>query len=220
MWAGFSPWGISLYQPMRQPKSRAEQPLPPRHFALIGFMIVARQMKQAVQHENLDFNGQRMALLFGLAKRRGHADGEVSGNIGRASRRKRQHIRSLVDAPELPIEAADGLIRREQDGDFAAQRHGGLREAKELREGARGGDAAGGIARRAGRWSCAGEGGRRRVGVQIWIEEDHRAGARKTPSPVSNSILTEPLFRHFRSGSRYVLSILRKTENGDWKSNQ
>ena len=71
----------------------------------------------------------------------GHADGEVAGDffllMDQGFGGKRKHIRGFVQAAELAVEAADGLVGGEEDGDVAAQPDGGLGSSEKERKSAR-----------------------------------------------------------------------------------
>ena len=51
----------SLDQPQRQAQIRAQLFFAPRHLSIVALVIVAAQMQNAVQHQNLDFLGRRVA---------------------------------------------------------------------------------------------------------------------------------------------------------------
>ena len=90
-------------------------------------MVVAGQVQQTVQNQDLDFRGERMAL-FSLTQGSGHADGEVASDSTRAGAfgGKREHVGGFVFAAELAIELANCGVRCEQDSDLTAQTDGGL----------------------------------------------------------------------------------------------
>ena len=96
-------------------------------------MVVAGEVEQAVEDEDFDFRRERVALLDGLAERRGHTDGQVACNFfgGRTAnwtlRGEGKHVSGLVLAPEAGIEFADGGIGGEQHGDIAIEPDGCLR---------------------------------------------------------------------------------------------
>jgi len=131
----------ALDQSLRQMQSGAQEPLAARHLPRVGLMVVAGQVQQAVQNENLDFGGERMVLLARLAQGRGHADGQVAGHLFCAGTfgGKGEHVGGLVLAPELTIEPADGRVGGQQHGHLALQAHGSLRGGQESGQGARGG---------------------------------------------------------------------------------
>ena len=79
---------------------------------------------------------ERVAVLGSLAAGGGNADGEVAGDpfrglcvLGRSAG-KRKDIRRLVFAAETAVEAANGRVGGQQDGDLAAKAQGGLRLAR------------------------------------------------------------------------------------------
>ena len=46
----------SFDQPLWQPQPRPQQPLPPRHSARVGLVIVTGQVQQPMQHQHLDLH--------------------------------------------------------------------------------------------------------------------------------------------------------------------
>jgi hypothetical protein len=76
----------------------------------VGFVIVAGEVEQAVQDQDLDFDGERVVLFLCLAARGGHADSEVAGNfflsLDKGIGGKREDVGRLVYAAELAVEAA------------------------------------------------------------------------------------------------------------------
>jgi hypothetical protein len=107
-----------------------------RHFAFIGLVIVASEMKKAVKHQHLDFNRKGMTSFTGLTQRGGNADGQIAGDFERAGsiRRKRKHVGGFVLAAELPVEAADSCVGCEQDCDLPSQPRSRLRIAEKTSE--------------------------------------------------------------------------------------
>ena len=97
-----------------------------------------------------------------------------SGPGARGRRRKREYVRGLVLATEASIEAADRFVGGEQNSDLAGKTDRGLGFSKEMGQGASRGQAL--IDRCCRRTAllhrfC----GRRRVRVQICVEENHGA---------------------------------------------
>jgi hypothetical protein len=92
-------------------------------------------VEQAVQDEDLEFDGRRVALLNGLLPRRGNADGEISCDLfvgppflvlDECLGGEGKDVCGFVDSAELAIEAADGCIAGENDVDLASQANCGL----------------------------------------------------------------------------------------------
>ncbi len=190
-------WLSAFDEALGQAKLGAEKTFAAGHLAGVGFVIVAGEVEQAVQDEDLDFGGERVALFRCLAARGGDADGQVAGNfflfLDEGVGGKGEDVGRLVFATEAAVEAADGLVGGEQDGDLAAQTDGGLGICEKAGEGAWGWD---------GCWRRFGTYGRRgtlssRSGlrggelVQIWVEKDHRARSRKGRGSGSPSILRD-----------------------------
>ncbi len=77
-------------------------------------MIVARQMQQAMKHQNLDLRCQGMATLNSLPARGRDADGEVSHDFARPGHgvvgRERQDIRRLIHSAKLTVEPPHGFV--------------------------------------------------------------------------------------------------------------
>jgi hypothetical protein len=53
------------------------------HFAVVGFVVFAGEVEEAVEDENFDFVGQGVAVGGGLAGGGFERDGEVAGVFGR-----------------------------------------------------------------------------------------------------------------------------------------
>jgi len=107
-----------------------------RHFTLVRFVIVACEMKKAMKHQNLDFNSEGMATFAGLPTRDWNADGHIAGNLQGAwlAGWERKHVGGYILATKLPVQAADGGIRRQQNSDLTAQLRSRLRLAEEAGE--------------------------------------------------------------------------------------
>jgi hypothetical protein len=110
------------------------------HPACVGFVVVAGQVKQAMEHQNFDFDCNGVALLGGLAEGRGHADGEVARDfllpLDQRFGGEREDVGGLVEAAELAVQASDGFVRCEEDGDVAMESNGVPRLTKKTSEGA------------------------------------------------------------------------------------
>jgi hypothetical protein len=179
-----------LDQSFAEAQAGAQKAFAARHLAGIGFVIVASQVEQTMENEDLDLDSQGVALAAGLAEGGRHADGEIAGYFleNRLGGRKGEHVGGFVLTAKLAIEAADGGVGGEQDGDASAETHGVLGAAEEAAEGACGRQAefAGrlcGVSRKGPlrRRCAAGE-----VWVQIWVDKDHScAGLRRGEGPPS-----------------------------------
>jgi hypothetical protein len=110
-------------QPLGQFQLRPQLHLPPRHRAIIPLVIVAREMQQPMQHQNLQLARQRMPMLDGLLPRSIHADRQIAFFLllDESVGGERQDIGRLVHAAELPVELANCRIRSEQNSDVAFQ---------------------------------------------------------------------------------------------------
>jgi hypothetical protein len=133
----------ALDQPLRQSQPRAQLKLAASHASGVGFVIVACQMKQAVEDQYFELRFKRVAARCGLAPRRPHADSQVAGHflfflaLDRFMGRKRKNVSGFVFAAISPVQPPDCLIGREQHADFAAQPHCGLSLAQEAAESSR-----------------------------------------------------------------------------------
>jgi len=89
-------------------------------------VVVAGEVEQAVEDEDLQFAGEGVALIGGLAAGGFNADGEVAGQLfcANAFGGERENVGGFVFAAELAVEFADGGIGGEEDGDFAAEADG------------------------------------------------------------------------------------------------
>lgn len=161
---------------MRKIKFGAEQALAASHLAGVNYVVVASEMKQSVKDKDLDFGGERMVLVNGLAKCGGNAYGQIAGDFFRANafRREGEDVGGFVLAAELTIEFAECRVSSEQDGDLTAKANGFLRSREKARQSAGGGQMEIFIGdERPLRRSCL----RRGVGFQVWVQKDHRAQA-------------------------------------------
>ena len=133
------------YSRTNVPSARAAQALAARHLSRVGLVVVSGQMEQAVEDEDFDFYGERMALFRGLALGGGDTDGEIAGNFLGAGctcvGREREHVRGLVFAAKAAVETADCGVGGEQDGDLSAEPDGRLRLREKAAQGAGGGQA-------------------------------------------------------------------------------
>jgi hypothetical protein len=173
----------ALEEPLRQAKLCAQVALAAAHLASIGFVVVTGQVQQAMENQDLKLDGQGVAQLRGLAAGSGNANGEVAGDplrgfcVLEGCGGEREHVGRLVFAAKTAIEPADLPVGGEQHCHLAAKPDCGLGFGEKAGEGARGGQAK--ILDRSGRGRLRRFGGcRRGVGVQFWVDEDHRARGR------------------------------------------
>jgi hypothetical protein len=122
-------------------EASAEELLAAGHSAAIGFVVVAGQVQEAVQDEDFDFGGKRMALFGSLAERRGYADGHIAGDPLRTQtfRRERQDVRRFVLAPEAAIEFANGRVGGQEHRDLPLEPQGLLRRGEKTGQSSGGG---------------------------------------------------------------------------------
>ena len=169
---------------LRESQLSAELALASSHLAGVRFVVVAGEMKQAVQDEDFDFRRERVALIDGLLARSGNGDSQVASDFfcgyflhgafsgKRAFSRKREHVGGFILVAELAVEFTEVRVGGEQDGDLAAEADGLLRQSEKAGQGTGGRQAEiflwGG---RPLRRSCLRHG----VGFQVWVDEDHRA---------------------------------------------
>ena len=108
-------------QSLRQSELCPQSAFAARHLSRVNFVIVSREMQQAVEHEHLQLGSQGLAAGGALTARGGHADRKVARDSFRAGdhclRWERKDVGCLVDAAELPVEPADGSVSREQNAD-------------------------------------------------------------------------------------------------------
>lgn len=174
---------------MRQSELRAQLLLLLRHFAVVGFVVVAGKVQQPMQHEHLDFDCESVSLLGSLPLSSVHADGQISGEfflvLDKSIGGKRQNVCRFIFAAKLPVESSDCLVAGKQDGNLAAQANGGLRPAEKGRQRARRGQSVG-AGSGDGRSLYGGRSRRRgriRIWPECWVEKDHRA---RSPCAESN----------------------------------
>ena len=98
------------------------------HFAVVGFVVVAGEMEETMEDEDLQFTGEGVALIGGLAAGGFHADGQIAGHFFLALDEilggERKHVGGFVFASELAVEAADGGVGGEEYGDVSAEADG------------------------------------------------------------------------------------------------
>ncbi len=117
----------SLNQGRRQPERPAQCRLFTRHFTIIALMVKARQMKDPVQRQNLDLLAHRMSQPHRILPGNVSGNRDIPGQFPRlagfrtGSRRKRQHIRSLILSAKLPVQRPHGRAAGDQHIHPAAQ---------------------------------------------------------------------------------------------------
>lgn len=88
-------------------------------------MVIAGKVKDAVQYEDLKLRRESMLRLLGLPCSGFDRDGEIAGHTlapgQNRRRREREDIGGFILAAEPMIQFANLVIRREQNGDFAAK---------------------------------------------------------------------------------------------------
>jgi hypothetical protein len=163
----------SLDQALRQTELRSQCALATSHAARIGFVIVARQVEQAVEHQYLKLCFEGVAAHRALPPRRLHADSQIARNflfflvLELLLGWEREHIGRFVLTAINTIEAANRAIGGQEHADFATQPNSGPGTKEETSQGTSEGT---GLTERRGT-SPGGWG----VRLQIWVEEDHLA---------------------------------------------
>jgi hypothetical protein len=137
--------GHALDEPLWKPQASAKQTLAAGHLAAVGLVVVARHVKQTVEHEHLGLGGKRVALFDGLTERGGNADGQVTRYLfgADAPGGEGKHVSGLVFTAKLAIEAANGRVGGEQNVDLPLEPHSSLRQLEKARQSARRGQAMG-----------------------------------------------------------------------------
>ncbi len=90
------------------------------HRALVGLMVVACQVQQAMEKQHLDFHFERMTALLCLPERCFERDHQIAGKALRnLCRGKRQHVGGFVFAAVFAVERTDRLVAGEQHAHLA-----------------------------------------------------------------------------------------------------
>src|SRR5271155_3843472 len=114
-----------LNQTYRQIKFLPQRVFLPRHLSFIRFMVEACQMQQPVQHEDLHFHLQRVAVLVSLPLRRFKRNSQIPRLLRSLTRKlidwKRQHVRRLVLLAKITVEPANGRVGCQQHRHFPVQ---------------------------------------------------------------------------------------------------
>jgi hypothetical protein len=84
---GYGVWGSrralrTLQQCRRQRKAFAQATFLSRHFPIISFVVVAGEVKQAMQNQNFDLLGQAMTEQTGVVASNAGGDRDLSGERG------------------------------------------------------------------------------------------------------------------------------------------
>jgi hypothetical protein len=109
-----------------QPQLRTQRVLARSHLALVGLMVHAGQMQQAMQQKNAHLVGQRVPMLAGLPSRCFERYSEITG-MGAAQifrSREAQDVRRFVLAAPRPVETPQSQIIGQQYGHLTRQTHG------------------------------------------------------------------------------------------------
>jgi hypothetical protein len=108
-----------------QAEGGAEFFLAASHFAVVDLVVVAGQVEQTVKDKDLQFTGERVALIGSLAAGSVNADGQVAGDfflvLDEILGGERKDVGGFVLAAELAIELLDGGVCGQHNVDFAAQ---------------------------------------------------------------------------------------------------
>src|ERR1700755_85786 len=150
-----------------------------RHLTRISFVVEPCQMQQAMKRQYFDLNRKRVAALICLPACNRDTDCQISRDLERPALPggKRKHVRSFVLPPKLPVQSADRCIGGKQHIYLSTQLHRRLCLTQETSEGPRIRNAL--VPGRVGLSGASGPLSQRflrgKIGVQIWVEKDHRA---------------------------------------------
>ena len=120
-------------QTRREPGAPLKLRFEPAHLPSVGLVIVSQEVEEPVEGQNAPFCDLGMPKMPGLAGGNPPGDGDVPE---RRNRRKRQHIRGLVDVAVRPIQPADVAVGQDRDRHLtpgAPRRHAGQPRAKSAR---------------------------------------------------------------------------------------
>ena len=106
------------------------------HLSVVGFVIEAGEVEEAVEEEDSYFVAQRVAVGGGLAGGGFEGDGEVPGvGVGYfVGRGEAEDVGGLVFAAERFVETTEGGVVGEQDLDLASEADGEAGAVKEARQ--------------------------------------------------------------------------------------
>ena len=104
-----------LYERCRQLKSGAQQRFLLFHAAVVDFMVIAGQVKHAVQNQYFHLAGRRVPKAISVGMR----DVGANRNVTAFFAREGKYVRRLVLATETPVELLDLPTSGNQDGHVA-----------------------------------------------------------------------------------------------------
>jgi hypothetical protein len=109
------------------------------HFAIVGFVIFAGEVEEAVEDEDFDLVGERVAVGGGLPGGGFERDGEVAGVLGGegGGRGKAEDVGRFIFAAESFVEVAEGRVVGEEDVDLAWEADCGAGAVEESRKSGR-----------------------------------------------------------------------------------
>src|SRR5215469_11116023 len=89
---------------------------------MIALMIIAGQMQDPVQEQNLHFQGGRVPQSVSVRCRHLGGDGDISRQVGHPTRigRKRQHVGRLILGEKTPVKRPQLTITRDENVDSTA----------------------------------------------------------------------------------------------------
>ncbi len=120
----------------REIEFAAEEGFAGGHFAVVGFVIFAGEVEEAVEEQDADFVAQGVAVGGGLAgggvKRDGEVAGVPFGEFG--GRGEAEDVGGFVLAAKALVELAESGIIGEEDVDFAFEANCGAGAVEEARE--------------------------------------------------------------------------------------
>jgi len=71
----------ALDEALRQAELGAEKKFTAGHLASVGFVVMAGEMKEAVEDENFDLRRERVMLLDGLLSSGGDRDSQIANDL-------------------------------------------------------------------------------------------------------------------------------------------
>jgi hypothetical protein len=92
------------------------------HPALVGLMVVAEEVEEAVEHEDGDFGFGVVAEVAGLGGGAVDGDGEVAEVAGGIRGWEGEDVGGLVEPAEVAVEAAEIVVGGDEDAEGAAAR--------------------------------------------------------------------------------------------------
>jgi hypothetical protein len=105
-----------------------------RHFAVVGFVVLAGEVEEAVEEEDANFVAQGVAVGGGLAGSSFERDGEVTGVFDGEGRRRgeAEDVGGFVFATEALVELAQGRVAGKENIDCATEADGEASTVEEL----------------------------------------------------------------------------------------